>query len=168
MRNSFQNVFNDLYEDSVRRKKSIKNSSPSPDHFSPNIKASQKVIVGEQRKGLYSKRKPIEDYKQLADSNAGQNLFTPMILRGPHIRGKKTSESIGDYLFEQAELKKNSSMREIPSNNSHPANILTKKKTGELISNMRTETFNVIFSLLDSDNDGIIGKGSMRDRKSVV
>ena len=169
MRLNFRDVFTNLYEDSERRKRKAKSLSTSPKRgaFHPNISASQKIIVGDTHKFPIRERKKIKEDKMQVDPVTGQLLFSPVILRGPHSKRKKNSEPIGDYLYKKAKSSARSSRDNSQIKNFGKPNILTKKKTEEMISNMRIITFSTIFSLLDTDNDGVIKTESLNTSSKI-
>lgn len=158
-RSGYRSVFNNLYEDSKRRSsarmaKSV--ASLSPEHtFRPDINPSQKGILGSSRMSPAKKKNSLFDTEPLIDPKTKQPLFTPLINKRSSVR-RDDSGSVGKRLYESRKSSNNPAAKKTTAGNPSAPQLVTKKKTKELISSMRTTTFTAIFSLLDSDNDGVV------------
>jgi hypothetical protein len=143
-------VFDNLYEDSKRRSSARVArtvSSLSPEHtFRPDINLSQKKMLGSSRMTPMKKKNALFTVEPLVDPKTNQPLFTPLI-------NKKHSIKRNDSAIKLYESKNNSLSKKISKNK---PKLVSKQKTKELISNMRSTTFKAIFEMLDLDKDGIV------------
>eukprot|EP00826_Nyctotherus_ovalis_P010489 TRINITY_DN12761_c0_g1_i10.p1 TRINITY_DN12761_c0_g1~~TRINITY_DN12761_c0_g1_i10.p1 ORF type:complete len:393 (+),score=75.65 TRINITY_DN12761_c0_g1_i10:909-2087(+) len=159
VRSGYQSVFNNLYEDSKRRSsakmaKSV--ASLSPEHtFRPDINPSQRGILGSSRMSSVKKKNSLFDTEPLIDPKTKQPLFTPLINKRSSVR-RDDSGSVGKRLYKSRKSNNDPAIRKAIAGNPNLPKLVAKKKTKELIFSMRTTTFAAIFSLLDSDNDGVV------------
>lgn len=171
IRNSYKNVFDDLYGDSRRRSsarvaRSV--SSLTPDHtFRPDINLSQKEIEGSNRVNQ-AKKNPLFDEEPLVDPKTKQPLFVPMINKDSSTRRRKDTESIEKYLSLSKKPEQNVSAKKTPASNPRAPRLVPKKKTTELISGMRSATFAAIFALLDPDNTGVVHTDRMHESSNIT
>jgi hypothetical protein len=100
-----------------------------------------------------------------ANPGAAQRSHVPAVGRAPKHRSKQPGQSIGDYLYAGAKIEDASkrSRAEVGGvQDKAPSSIpVMQTKSKNLVSKLRTECFDNIFSLLDSDEDGKVSKESM-------
>jgi len=157
-------VFDNLYEDSKRRSSAriVRTvSSLSPEHtFRPDINLSQRRMLGNSRVTPKKKKNMLFTVEPLVDPKTNQPLFTPLINKKRFIK-KNDSGSV-----QLRDSKDNSLARKTSKEKYSEPKLVPKKKTKELISNMRSTTFKAIFELLNFNKDGIINTADI-DETSI-
>lgn len=178
----FQDKHNQLYEESFRRikkKKELQRSvSSKRGQFTPKINAISKRIVKEtmnnmsfmERMQKYSNERaekirmvenlneslPIE---RMIDPDTSRPYFQPATGRSPKSRNKHNLD-IGDYLYEESfksHLKKIKNEQFTRLSDVMQSNGSKINSNSEMImEEKKMERFKEIFSLLDSDCDGVI------------
>ena len=161
-----QDRFKKLYEDGARKKSIIdtlsKSMQDSECTFHPRLTSSKgdfsniKSKVALIEKGIVT-AKPLK-HSETAIHEI--NTFAPRIGRGPKDRKKQEDEPIGDYLYMHAKVQREAlngrrALKELEEMKSIPKTFI-QEKSNQLVVNMRNATFKKLFSLLDSDQDGVI------------
>jgi hypothetical protein len=160
-----RNIFNHLYEDAVKRKKSLEPKSGSKETF---FRIEDRKSEEEKFERLSSSRKKVEEHIEKIkffeanfDKITGQKLFVPMTGRGPSsTRGEKP---VWDELYNSKQAIKEK-LEDIRSNEPKEDDKACKSSaeySEKLYKKFRVNKFESIFKKMDSDQDGKISKACL-------